>query len=44
MGEGGFRAKLFKAGCLLLILAILAAAVLVAGYAWRSYRDHLEDT
>jgi len=44
MGEGGFRSKLFKAGCLLLILALLTAAVMVAVFAWRSYRDHLEDT
>ena len=40
MAEGGFRGKLLRAGCLGLVVVVLAAGLLVAVFAWRSYRDH----
>jgi hypothetical protein len=43
MGESGFLGKLVKAGCLVFFLALVTAIVLVAVFAWRSYRDHLKD-
>ena len=43
MGESGFRRKLAGAGCVALVLALLGSLVLVSYFAWRSYRDHLEN-